>query len=426
MRNNLMKPRFIGLVFILLGFLSLLYFLAAVTFKVASSRFFLLASIPLILTGIYKRFFMKPIKSKIMRLLIRILHIGILFGFTVFILIEVLILSSAFEKNTGKPDYIVVLGAGLRGETPSLILSQRLDAAVKLIHANPGTKVIVSGGQGPGETTTEANAMKKALIEKGIPEALITKEEKSTSTLENICYTRDIIKKTDNRDKLTITIVTNSFHMFRAKFLAARVGFKAQGYTAKTFAPLIPAYYIRESMAIVKSFILDKPNKVAPVEIGEKIDSYKGVAVYNNGADYSKNYGKNFSPDGYYYGYQWQCVEFIKRFFYQAKSHKMPDVYGNAKDFFDSKVKQGELNKGRGLHQYRNGENVEPQADDLLVFTDTTYGHVAIITEVGKDYIEVIQQNIYNTPRQKFMLTEKDGKYFITEPRKPAGWLRKE
>ena len=72
----------------------------------------------------------------------------------------------------------------------------------------------------------------------------------------------------------------------------------------------------------------------------------------------------------------------------------MPDVYGHAKDFFDTSVPHGELNKSRNLLQYKNGENEKPQVDDLLVFNDTTYGHVVIITEVGNDYIEVIQQNM--------------------------------
>jgi surface antigen len=106
----------------------------------------------------------------------------------------------------------------------------------------------------------------------------------------------------------------------------------------------------------------------------------------------------------------------------------MPDVFGHAKDFFDEGVQQGELNKKRNLLQYRNGEGVKPQVDDLIVFTDTHYGHVAIITEVtGKD-IEIIQQNIYENPRDRLRLSLKDGKYFVggESQRSPAGWLRKD
>jgi surface antigen len=160
--------------------------------------------------------------------------------------------------------------------------------------------------------------------------------------------------------------------------------------------------------------------------IGKAIDSYKNIKVYYNGRDYTKAYGKNYSKDGYYYGQKWQCVEYVKRFYYQAKAHKMPDVYGNAKDFFDSGLKQGELNKRRGLIQYRNGGNVGPEQDDLIVFTDTKLGHVAIVTEVASDYIEVIQQNVYGRTRERYKLITKDSKYYIGTKRKPAGWLRKE
>ena len=160
--------------------------------------------------------------------------------------------------------------------------------------------------------------------------------------------------------------------------------------------------------------------------IGKEIDSYKNVAVHYNGVVYTKAYGKNYSKDGYYYGQKWQCVEYIKRFYYDAKVHKMPDVFGHAKDFFDSKIPQGELNPLRNLIQYRNGEDVKPEPDDLIVFTDTKYGHVAIVTEVGSDYIEVIQQNIYGKTREVYTLRTEGSKYFVGNEKKPAGWLRKE
>lgn len=160
--------------------------------------------------------------------------------------------------------------------------------------------------------------------------------------------------------------------------------------------------------------------------IGEKIDSYKNIEVYYNGIIYSKAYGKNYSNDGYYYGQKWQCVEYIKRFYYEEKGHKMPNAYGNAKDYFDSNLQQGGLNKARGLIQYRNSGNVKPKPDDLIVFTDTKFGHVAIITEVTDDYVEVIQQNVYGKTREKLKLIIKDNQYFVGSKRKPAGWLRKE
>ncbi|AUN18757.1 CHAP domain-containing protein [Clostridium botulinum] len=159
--------------------------------------------------------------------------------------------------------------------------------------------------------------------------------------------------------------------------------------------------------------------------IGDVLDSYKEVNVFYNGNNYGENHGKSYSKDGYYYGYKWQCVEYVKRFYYKAKDHKMPDVYGNAKDFFDINTEQGHLNKRRGLIQYRNGENEKPKVDDILVFTDTEFGHVVIVTEVGNDYIELIQQNMGSSSRDKFTLKYKSKKYFIGGKRSPAGWLRK-
>jgi surface antigen len=160
-------------------------------------------------------------------------------------------------------------------------------------------------------------------------------------------------------------------------------------------------------------------------EIGQKIDEYKSISVFYNGAKYSESYGKSYSSDGYYYGLKWQCVEYVKRFYYEVKGHKMPDGFGNAKDFFDPTVPQGKLNKTRGLIQYRNGSNVKPAIDDLIVFNDSTFGHVAIVIDVGPDYIEVIQQNKHAT-RQKFIIETRDGNHYVGIMRKPAGWLRKE
>jgi surface antigen len=166
---------------------------------------------------------------------------------------------------------------------------------------------------------------------------------------------------------------------------------------------------------------------IVDADVGLELDSHKGVKVFNNGKDYVRDYGKSYSKDGYYYGLKWQCVEFIKRFYYEAKGHKMPDVYGHAKDFFDETVEQGQINKKRALLQYKNGDNVKPLEDDLLVFTDTKYGHVAIITEVTDRDIEFIQQNIYGITRDRLKLSVKDGKYTLGggDQRIPAGWLRK-
>lgn len=158
--------------------------------------------------------------------------------------------------------------------------------------------------------------------------------------------------------------------------------------------------------------------------IGDIVDSYKNVSVYYNGPEYNKSFGQSYSSDGYYYGYKWQCVEFIKRFYYVVYKHKMPDAYGNAKDYFNENVPQGWINKSRNMLQYKNGEAESPKLDDLLVFTDTKFGHVAIITKIESDKIHVVQQNVYGKSRDTYSLKKVKGKYYVGTSRKPAGWLR--
>ncbi len=159
-------------------------------------------------------------------------------------------------------------------------------------------------------------------------------------------------------------------------------------------------------------------------KIGDSIDSHHGIVVYNNGGIYSKSHGKHYKKDSsYYYGKKWQCVEFVKRYYFDYLNHKMPNGYGHAKDFFNKKLEQGKLNKERNLLQFYNGNSEAPKENDLLIF-DGEYGHVAIITNVTKNEIEIIQQNIYMTPREHYKLKFESGIYTIGDRRKPLGWLR--
>jgi hypothetical protein len=181
---------------------------------------------------------------------------------------------------------------------------------------------------------------------------------------------------------------------------------------------MIPASILLVGVAVLLVWNMTK--------VGKTLDRYRGVPVYDNGLFFFRSYGRNYSKDGYYYGQKWQCVEFIKRFYCDAKGHKMPDLMGHARSFFDEAISDGALNPRRGLVQYRNGLSEKPRPDDLLVFTDTKYGHVGIVTETGENFMEIIQQNILAHTRQRLSLVVSNGHFFVTEPRRPAGWLRKE
>ena len=159
-----------------------------------------------------------------------------------------------------------------------------------------------------------------------------------------------------------------------------------------------------------------------------QIDKYNGVAVYHNGS-LGSVFGRNTTADGYNLGLKYQCVEFVKRFYYEYYGHKMPNNYGNAREFFNYNLQDGEYNKDRGLTQYRNGSYTRPKKNSILIFDNdpsTKYGHVGIITSVSDNKVGMISQNNGSNQktRSNFTMTFRNGKYKINNPY-IVGWLNK-
>ena len=175
--------------------------------------------------------------------------------------------------------------------------------------------------------------------------------------------------------------------------------------------------------------VVKKVNLNRNYKIGQRLDSLNGVKVYyNGGVDHVLE--RNVTKDNYNLGLKYQCVEFVKRYYYEHLKHKMPDAYGHAKDFFDPKVKDGELNVKRNLIQYTNPGKAKPEVGDLVIFSGSVlnrFGHVAIISKVSEDEVEIIQQNPgpFNSSRENFRLETQKGNYKIDNKRL-LGWLRKE
>jgi hypothetical protein len=162
---------------------------------------------------------------------------------------------------------------------------------------------------------------------------------------------------------------------------------------------------------------------------GQEIDSLNGVAVYYNGG-VSHSEGRNLAPDGYNLGIKYQCVEFVKRYYYVRLHHKMPDAFGNARDFFRTDLPDGARNPKRDLLQFVNGSNAPPRPDDLLVFGPSLfnrYGHVAIISAAKEGEIEIVQQNPgpFRPSRERIGLRCENGHWWL-ENRRALGWLRKD
>lgn len=148
------------------------------------------------------------------------------------------------DKPKNSHTTVVVLGCQINGETPSRMLKRRLDTAYDYLSENSGVKVIVSGGQGSDEVTSEADVMRKYLLKRGIEDSRIYMEDKSTSTEENLRFSKEIIAKEGLCEK--ITIVTDGFHQLRADILAKKQGIESRNISASTEKWLLPTYWIRE------------------------------------------------------------------------------------------------------------------------------------------------------------------------------------
>lgn len=201
--------------------------------------------------------FYQSVMNKCSRV-VKMVKVLLLLWLLSFIFIELLIISGLLGDKKADNENILILGASLIGDTPSLTLSNRLDMGVKVLKYKPNAKVIVSGGQGPGESITEADGMKRYLILKGISENRIIKEDKATSTMENLIYSKKILDKLEGNKRHGITIITSEFHAFRTKFLAERVGLDPNIIISQSPYYLWPNNFIREYFAVVKSYFLDK------------------------------------------------------------------------------------------------------------------------------------------------------------------------
>lgn len=238
---------------ILLIALGALLLIAAVIYLIAANlnfRFFLLCGISCALI-LYGLFFDKLARKKW-------LTRSILTLCACFIAMVVLVGAYGTNDNvTYDENAVIVLGAGIKGEYVSQLLAFRLLKAVEYIESNPEAVIVVSGGQGPDESISEALAMERYLIRRGVPAERIIKEEESTSTYENLLFSKEIL---DNRFKgsYKTVVITNDFHIFRAVGIAGKLGLNTTHFHAKTYWSGIPVNYTRECLALVKFWIFGR------------------------------------------------------------------------------------------------------------------------------------------------------------------------
>ena len=169
-------------------------------------------------------------------------------GCAVFLAVEIKIVHAMKFSYTGKLDFLIVLGAQVRGRRITNSLQRRIDRAAAYLIEHPDTEVVVSGGRGKGEEISEAEAMALDLVRQGIPRDRIYLEDQSTSTRENLRYSRQFLKPDIHR----VGIVTNDFHLYRALQTGRQEGYKNLYGIAASSNPIFQLnYLVREFFAVL-------------------------------------------------------------------------------------------------------------------------------------------------------------------------------
>ena len=183
---------------------------------------------------------------------------ALLLGFSLFTVLETMVVRGSFADESDAPvSAVIVLGAGVNGETPSLTLRTRIDAAAPYLEEHPDVPVVLSGGQGPGEAITEAECMRRALVRRGVDESRLYPEERSTSTQENLRYSRAILEELGVDPAQRVAIVTSDFHLCRARLMwgGDTAAVPAHLPSALYFQCLTVNYFIREAFGLAAYFV---------------------------------------------------------------------------------------------------------------------------------------------------------------------------
>lgn len=183
---------------------------------------------------------------------------ALLLGFSLFTVLETMVVRGSFADESDAPvSAVIVLGAGVNGETPSLTLRTRIDAAAAYLEEHPDVPVVLSGGQGPGEAITEAECMRRALVRRGADESRLYPEERSTSTQENLRYSRAILEELGVDPARRVAIVTSDFHLCRARLMWGGDTAAVPAHLPSTlyFQCLTVNYFIREAFGLAAYFV---------------------------------------------------------------------------------------------------------------------------------------------------------------------------
>lgn len=247
-----------GTIFVTFAIIMLV--LAAVFFKYCLMGYSFSALVCLCLAGVigFYAYFPKLFRKfpGFTRVVIRVFTIILCIGLTIFALTEAVIIHASFGSPGEDVDYLLVLGAKVRVTGPSLSLQNRIDEAYDYLIAHPDTIAILSGGQGTDEPVTEAACMYDRLVTKGINPKRLWKEDKATSTWENLKFTLDLVEEKTGTRPAKLGVVSSEYHLFRASLFAREHGVEFVGIPAETTKISLKINYFLREVAGVWHYII--------------------------------------------------------------------------------------------------------------------------------------------------------------------------
>lgn len=187
----------------------------------------------------------------------RLLCLCLVLAAACYLALETVVLVNAHDDVEGQPGAMVILGAQLQEQGPSLFLQRRLERALAYLETHPDVLVVVSGGQGPDEPDSEANGMEAFLRDRGF-EGTILKEDQSHNTKENLKNSKELLARNGYDVARGVILVSNDFHLARCRLLGTRFGYGVSTLAADSDHLWYKIYnFLREPVGLVKSFALD-------------------------------------------------------------------------------------------------------------------------------------------------------------------------
>ena len=194
-----------------------------------------------------------PILAKVTT---RVFTVILVIGLLVVGITEAVILKASFGSPKEQVEYMVVLGAKVRHDGPSVSLWDRIYGAYNYMEAHPEVIAIVSGGQGPDEPMTEAASMYQELVKLGIDPSRIWLEDRATSTWENLNFSLDLIEEKTGQRPTKLGVVSSEYHLFRASLFAKACNVDFVGIPAHTSRPSQMINHFMREVAGVWHYIL--------------------------------------------------------------------------------------------------------------------------------------------------------------------------